>query len=132
MRKNLYCLVSLAVISFFSCNTPNKDCRPNILFVIADDQSFSHTSFSGSKWVQTPAFDRVAREGLYFTNAYTPNAKCAPSRAIILTGRNSWQLEAAANHWPFFPEKYQTFPEALANRGYFTGRTGKGWAPGIA
>ena len=131
-RKNLYCLLSLVVISFLSCNTQNKDSRPNILFVIADDQSFSHTSFSGSRWVETPAFDRVAKEGLYFTNAYTPNAKCAPSRAIILTGRNSWQLEAAANHWPFFPEKYQTFPEVLANKGYFIGRTGKGWAPGIA
>jgi N-sulfoglucosamine sulfohydrolase len=73
--------------------------RPNILFAVADDASWPHMSAYGCRWVRTPAFDRVAREGVLFTNAYTPNAKCAPSRACILTGRNSWQLEAAANRW---------------------------------
>jgi len=43
-------------------------------------------------WVNTPAFDRVAAEGIRFSNAYTPNSKCAPSRACLLTARNSWQL----------------------------------------
>jgi len=131
--KYSYCLgLALLCRVFISCEAPAVSDRPNILFVIADDQSFGHTSYAGSAWVKTPAFDRIAREGLYFSNAYTPNAKCAPSRAIILTGRNSWQLEAAANHWPYFPEHYQTFPEVLQNAGYFVGRTGKGWAPGIA
>ena len=73
--------------------------RPNILFAIADDASFPHMGAYGCTWVKTPAFDRVAREGLLFNNAYTPNAKCAPSRACVLTGRNSWQLREAANHW---------------------------------
>lgn len=86
----------------------------------------------GTEWVSTPAFDRVAREGLLFTRAYTPNAKCAPSRAAILTGRNSWQLEEAANHWPYFPAKFKTYAEALQENGYFAGYTLKGWAPGIA
>ena len=72
--------------------------RPNILFAIADDWSYGHAGAYGCKWVSTPAFDRIAREGILFNRAYTPNAKCAPSRAIILTGRNSWQLEEAANH----------------------------------
>lgn len=127
-------LVGIVLIGtgFISCKSIADQERPNILFVIADDQSFEHTSYAGSKWVQTPAFDRIAKEGLYFSHAYTPNAKCAPSRAIILTGRNSWQLEAAANHWPYFPEKFRTFPEVLQSAGYFIGRTGKGWAPGIA
>jgi len=71
---------------------------PNILFCISDDQSFPHTSAYGTTWVNTPAFDRIAKEGLLFTRAYTPNAKCAPSRASVLTGRYSWQLESAANH----------------------------------
>ena len=104
--------------------------RPNILFAIADDASFPHMGAYGTTWVSTPAFDRIAREGLLFNRAYTPNAKCAPSRACILTGRNSWQLEEAANHSPFFPAKFATVVEALAAHGYRTGYTGKGWAPG--
>ncbi|MES2695912.1 MAG: sulfatase-like hydrolase/transferase, partial [Verrucomicrobiota bacterium] len=101
-----------------------------MLFCISDDQSFPHASAYGTTWVKTPAFDRVAREGLLFMRAYTPNAKCAPSRASILTGRYSWQLEEAANHSPDFPAKFRTFMEALAAHGYATGWTGKGWSPG--
>ena len=82
--------------------------RPNILFAISDDQSFPHAGAYGCTWVNTPAFDRVARDGILFSNAYTPNAKCAPSRACILTGRNSWQLEAAGNHMPCWPQKLTT------------------------
>jgi N-sulfoglucosamine sulfohydrolase len=106
--------------------------RPNILFAIADDWSFGHAGAYGATWVRTPAFDRVAREGVLFTRAYTPNAKCAPSRAILLTGRHSWQLEEAANHVPFFPPKFKTWSEALDQHGYVTGMTGKGWGPGVA
>jgi N-sulfoglucosamine sulfohydrolase len=106
--------------------------RPNILFAIADDWSFGHAGAYGARWVRTPAFDRVAREGLLFSHAYTPNAKCAPSRSILLTGRQSWQLEEAANHVPFFPVKFKTWAEALGDHGYFAGMTGKGWGPGVA
>ncbi|RME93808.1 MAG: heparan N-sulfatase [Verrucomicrobia bacterium] len=106
--------------------------RPNILFAIADDASWWTMGAYGCTWVRTPGFDRVAREGLLFTRAYTPNAKCAPSRACILTGRNSWQLEAACNHVPFFPPQFKTYAEALAEHGWFVGKTAKGWAPGVA
>ena len=109
-----------------------KDARPNILFCISDDQSWPHTGAYGCTWINTPGFDRVAQEGLLFTNAYTPNAKCAPSRACILTGRNTWQLEEACNHWPYFPTRFKSYVEVLAVNGYQTGMTGKGWAPGIA
>ena len=98
--------------------------RPNILFAIADDWSFGHAGVYGAKWVRTPAIDRVAREGLLFTRAYTPNAKCAPSRAILLTGRHSWQLEEAANHIPFFPAKFKGWIETLGEKGHFAGMTG--------
>ena len=104
--------------------------RPNILFAISDDQSFPHTRAYGCQWVKTPAFDRVAKQGLLFMRAYTPNAKCAPSRACILTGRNSWQLEAACNHVAYWPKEFSSYPEALARHGYFIGKTGKPWAPG--
>jgi N-sulfoglucosamine sulfohydrolase len=106
--------------------------RPNILFCIADDASFRHMGAYGlTSWVKTPGFDRVAEQGILFKNAYTPNAKCSPSRACILTGRNPWQLEEAGNHVPFFPEKFATWVEVLGANGYKTAYTGKGWAPGV-
>ncbi len=120
----------LIIISglFFSCKEEEK--RPNILFAIADDATYMHFSAYGCDWVNTPAFDRIAQQGLLFQNAYTPNAKCAPSRAAILTGRNSWQLEELGNHLAFWPEKYVSFMEVLKENGYRTGYTAKGWAPG--
>ncbi|MDR1959288.1 MAG: sulfatase [Planctomycetaceae bacterium] len=109
-----------------------KNRHPNILFCIADDASYTHFGANGCSWIKTPGFDRVAKEGIRFTHAYTPNAKCAPSRSCILTGRNPWQLEAAANHNPFFPQKFQTYCEALTEQGYYVASSGKGWGPGVA
>jgi arylsulfatase A-like enzyme len=106
--------------------TTKNSTKPNILFCIMDDAS-PHMGVYGCKWVKTPAFDRLAKEGVLFTNAYTPNAKCAPSRASGLTGRNSWQLEEAANHVNYFPAKFKSFPEVLCENGYVTALTGKGW-----
>ncbi len=102
---------------------------PNILLCVADDAGM-HMGVYGCNWVDTPGFDRVAAEGVLFTQAYTCNAKCAPSRAAILTGRNSWQLEEACNHCCFFPAKFTTYAEALRQHGYHVGYTAKGWAPG--
>ena len=120
-----------AIIALFSVTVASgEEDRPNILFCIADDASWPHMSAYGCEWVQTPAFDTVARKGRLFNNAYTPNAKCAPSRACILTGRNSWQLEEACNHHPIFPTKFRVYTEVLRQAGYTVGRTGKGWAPG--
>jgi arylsulfatase A-like enzyme len=104
---------------------------PNILLAIADDWG-PHAGAYGTPWVKTPAFDRVAREGVLFRNAYTPMAKCAPSRAILLTGRHLWQLEEAGNHMSYFPAKFTTWPEALTAAGRHVGFTGKGWGPGVA
>jgi N-sulfoglucosamine sulfohydrolase len=105
--------------------------RPNILFAIADDWG-RHAGAYGTAWVRTPAFDRVAREGLLFKNAFTPNSKCAPSRACILTGRNSWQLKEAGNHLCYFPPEFKGWGEALAEHGWTVGHTQKGWGPGEA
>ena len=115
-------------------NPPSRTARqpPNILFAVADDWSFGHAGAYGCRWVKTPAFDRVVDQGILFTHAYTPNGKCAPSRASILTGRNPWQLKAAANHNCYFPPEFKTYAEALAENGYFVGMTHKGWAPGVA
>lgn len=106
--------------------------RPNILFCILDDASYPHMGAYGTDWVKTPAFDRLADEGILFQNAYTPNAKCAPSRANVLTGRNSWQLDQIGVHAAVWPkDRYTTYVEALAENGYAVGWTGKGWGPGI-
>jgi N-sulfoglucosamine sulfohydrolase len=129
-------VIHLCAVSFLAAagpglvGAPAASDRPNILFCIADDVSHPHMGAYGTGWVKTPAFDRVARDGILFTRAYTPNAKCAPSRACILTGRNSWQLEAAGNHMAYFPAKFKTYAETLIGNGYFVGLTAKGWAPG--
>ncbi|HXI00389.1 MAG TPA: sulfatase [Sphingobacteriaceae bacterium] len=104
--------------------------KPNVLFVISDDQSFPHTSAYGYKAVNTPAFDRVAKSGVLFTNAYSASPGCSPSRAAILTGMNDWQLEEAGTHASSFSSKYLVYPDILEKAGYFVGYTGKGWSPG--
>lgn len=106
--------------------------RPNVLFIIADDASRHFGEAYRCDWVKTPNIDRLAKNGLVFENAYTPTSKCSPSRAAILTGRNPWQLEEAANHWPHFPSKYTTFSEVLAGGGIACGAVGKVWGPGEA
>jgi len=105
--------------------------QPNILFIIADDISRNSYGAYGCSYIKTPAFDRIASEGILFTNAYTNNPKCAPSRAMLLTGRYSWQLKEACNHNPIMPEEWVFYPDILAANGYFTGFTGKGWGPGV-
>ena len=105
-----------------------SDTRPNILFAIADDAS--HMSAYGPSFLHTSNFDRVAKEGVLFANAFTTNPKCAPSRACILTGRMTWQLEEACNHFGVFPSKFPVYTDLLEKSGYHVGYTGKGWAPG--
>ncbi len=102
--------------------------KPNILFALADDAS--HFGIYGHKFVKTPNIDKIAEEGIIFNNAFTCNPKCAPSRACILTGRHTWQLEEACNHYGIFSAKFPVYPDILERNGYWVGYTGKGWAPG--
>lgn len=128
-RMSIAIVAMLAGFATHSC--VQADDRPNILFCIADDWGL-HAGAYGTPWVKTPAFDRVARNGLLFNDAYTPNAKCAPSRACLLTGRNSWQLKEAANHICYFPAEFKGWAEALHEHGWTVGHTLKGWGPGVA
>ena len=123
--------LKLTLLAIASLPALAAEQSPNILFAIADDWGL-HASAYGTPWIKTPAFDRVAHEGLLFTRAYTPNAKCAPSRACLLTGRNPWQLKEAANHICYFPPEFKGWPETLAEHGWFVGHTQKGWGPGVA
>ncbi|KKN03687.1 hypothetical protein LCGC14_1105220, partial [marine sediment metagenome] len=122
-------LCTVFLISFLTLNVTWAQERPNILVIMFDDAGLDMSAY-GSTYVDTPAFDAIAKQGLLFNRAYTPNAKCAPSRAALITGRNSWQLDAAANHVIYFPPKFKTYQEVLLENGYTTGYTGKGWAPG--
>jgi N-sulfoglucosamine sulfohydrolase len=103
---------------------------PNILFIIFDDFGWQHAGAYGCDWVKTPNFDRVAREGVLFKNAFTSNPKCSPCRASILFGRNAWQNEEAMCHNGIFPAKFEVYPDLLEKAGYTVGLTGKGWGPG--
>lgn len=120
----------LILLSVTRCK--NKDVpikRPNILFAISDDQSFPHTSFAGSKFVKTPAFDRIAREGVYFENCYAGSPGCAPSRSALVTGRHHWQNEQSGQHASSWMKKYVPFIDELKANGYSIGRTTKGVGP---
>ncbi len=103
---------------------------PNILFAISDDQSYPYASAYGTKGLNTPGFDRVAKSGIIFSNAFVAAPQSSPSRAAILTGLNIWQLEEAGTHSSYFPKKFAVFTDLLAQSGYKVGYTGKAWGPG--
>ena len=106
--------------------------RPNILFGIADDQSYPHASAYGAKWIETPAFDRIAREGALFHNCFVSTPSCGPSRGSVLSGQDFYRLrEASMNHtvWPR-ENDIALYTDLLAAAGYRVGSTGKGWGPG--
>lgn len=124
----LFLLASFLFFSSFG-QEKVKHPRPNILFAICDDQSFAHTSFAGSPFVKTPAFDKVANEGVYFTNCMAGSPGCAPSRSSIVTGRHHWQNEQAGQHSSAWLKKYVPFIDLIESNGYFTGRVGKGVYP---
>lgn len=127
MKKFL--LTLFAAVGLLSTCAEAAD-RPNVLFIIFDDWGWRDAGAYGSTWVKTPNFDRIAKEGILFKNAYTSNPKCSPCRASILTGRNTWQLEEASCHNGLFPPKFAVYPDLVQAAGYSLGLTGKGWGPG--
>jgi hypothetical protein len=106
------------------------DKRPNILFCIGDDWGWPACGAYGDKVVKTPTFDRVAREGVLFTNCFCASSSCTPSRGAILTGQAIHRLEEGGNLWSTLPKKFQTYPDLLEAAGYSGGLQGKGWGPG--
>ena len=138
MKSRLACsstgliLLFVAALPFEgSVSAAQAPTRPNILFIIFDDWNGStHASAYGCSWINTPNFDRIAREGILFKNAFTSNPKCSPCRASILTGRNTWQLKEAVSHNGLFPAGFDVYPDLLEKAGYSIGLTGKGWGPG--
>ncbi len=132
MRKSfLLLLVVILIIGIDLPATPQQNSkRPNILFVIADDQSWLHTSITGDKVVKTPAFDRVAREGVFFTHSFAASPSCTASRSAVLSGQDIWRVKEAGVLYGSIPPGLKLYPQLLEAAGYHVGYTGKGWAPG--
>lgn len=134
MKRGIYLL--LIVLLGYSCScsrpiqsySPEKD-RPNILFVITDDQSWEHVGSYGDQAVRTPASDQLAKEGVLFENAYTACPSCSPSRASILTGQDAFRIEEGGVLTGFIRDKFALFPKILAENGYIVGSTGKRYWP---
>ena len=104
--------------------------RPNVLFFIMDDQSAAHCGAYGAEGVATPAFDRIAAEGVLFENAFCAAPSCTPSRSALLTGQAIYRLGAAGVLMGELSSDLPIFPLAMEEAGYFVGHTGKTWSPG--
>tara|TARA_R110002072_G_scaffold228234_11_gene385361 strand:- start:58997 stop:60499 length:1503 start_codon:yes stop_codon:yes gene_type:complete len=104
--------------------------RPNILFCIADDWGWPHAGAYGDAVVQTPAFDRVAAEGVLFEHCYVSSPSCTPSRNAILTGQYHWRLREGANLWSSLDAAIPVYPLLLEANGYDVGHWRKSWGPG--
>ena len=103
--------------------------RPNILFLFSDDHAPNAiSSYPGGlfdKIAPTPGIDRIAKEGLLFTNSFCANAICGPSRACILTGKHSHLNGFLDNNSSHFDGLQQTFPQLLGKTGYQSAMIGK-------
>jgi arylsulfatase A-like enzyme len=121
-------LILLVAVAAFSCqvkNAPKEETkRPNILFIMSDDHAYQAISAYDDKLTQTPNIDRIADEGMLFTNACVTNSICAPSRAVILTGKHSHLNGKTDNYFPFDTTQV-TFPQLLQDAGYQTAMFGK-------
>lgn len=113
----------LAFLLMYSSLTAQQD-RPNILFIMSDDHAYQAISAYDNKLLETPHIDRIAEEGILFSNASVTNSICAPSRATILTGKFSHINGKVDNIFPFDTAQV-TFPQLFQKAGYQTAMFGK-------
>jgi N-sulfoglucosamine sulfohydrolase len=131
LKQNLIFVSFLFAASLLTgCNQEEPVQRPNILFAIADDWGWPHAGVYGDPVVQTPAFDRVAHEGILFNHAYVSSPSCTPSRNAILTGQYHWRLGPGANLHSTLDPAIPVYPLLLEDAGYKIGRVRKSWGPG--
>ena len=129
-RRFLQHALAGASAAIIGCTHRNPPSRPNILFCISDDQSYPHASAYGATYLSTPAFDRVAHEGVLFHNCYVSTPSCCPSRSSVLTGHDFYRLRETSMNHTVWPGGLDVYPDVLAEAGYHAGFTGKGWGPG--
>ena len=108
------------------CSSPQekKKSPPNIVFIMSDDHAYQAISAYSDKLMQTPNIDRIAQEGMLFSNACVTNSICAPSRATILTGKHCHLHGKIDNRFPFDTTQV-TFPQLFQKAGYQTAMFGK-------
>ena len=123
MKNNITLIFLLLFVNLLiiSCNTSlNKDeKKPNILFIMSDDHAYQAISAYDDRLIQTPNIDRIAEEGMLFTNASVTNSICAPSRAVILTGKHS-HINGKIDNIAKFYDSQMTFPQLFKEAGYQT------------
>ena len=98
--------------------------RPNILFILTDDQRWDALSLAGHRHLRTPHIDRLGREGVHFRNAFCTTSLCSPSRASILSGLYA-HAHGVTNNFTEYPAALQSFPRVLQAAGYDTAYIGK-------
>ncbi|MEG1615786.1 MAG: sulfatase [Bacteroidales bacterium] len=124
-KFNLLCLSVAGVSSLTGCATEKKEeKKPNIIIMMADDHTRQAMSCYGSKLVDTPNLDRLAKEGMLFNNCYVANSISGPSRACIITGKFSHK-NGFTDNGKVFNGDQQTYPKLLQNAGYETAVIGK-------
>lgn len=126
MRNNHYFIGILFCLAI-SCSPKKEEApaqRPNIVFIMSDDHAYQAISAYDNSLIETPNIDRIAKMGMLFTNASVTNSICAPSRAVILTGKHSHINGKIDNHFPFDTTNI-TFPQILQKAGYQTAMFGK-------
>ena len=127
---NLFFQVTFVLSVMFACQQKKDDStstdadRPNIIFMMSDDHAYQAISAYSNHLIETPQIDRLATEGMRFTNACVTNSICAPSRAVILTGKHSHLNGKIDNRFPFDTTNV-TFPQIFHDNGYQTAMFGK-------
>lgn len=124
--KNISALLCCFLFGLFvnSTYSQKKDQRPNIVYIMSDDHACQAISAYGYGLNQTPNIDKLAREGAIFTNACVTNSLCAPSRAVLLTGKHSFINGKVDNEHPF-DWNQENFCKLLQRSGYQTAMIGK-------
>ena len=119
------------LLNFFSCGTSNNK-PPNVIIIISDDQGYADVGFHGSNEIFTPNIDRIAKNGVVFSEGYVSYAVCSPSRAGLITGRYQNRfgysrniLLAPNDSLMGLPLSEQTLPDVLNNVDYKTKAIGK-------
>jgi len=122
------CILSLLITVFgvvaTSTFAQSPDHRPNIVFILVDDQRYDAFSYAGHPFLETPHLDRLANEGVVFANAFVTTSLCSPSRASILTGQYAHRHQVLANRTPL-DRATPTFATELEKVGYDTAFVGK-------